>query len=78
MCLAVPMKLVKMENSVGLVELSGIEREVSLDLVPEAKIGDYLLIHAGFAISVIDEKEANETLDTIREYLSFGEEIGNH
>lgn len=76
MCLAVPMKLVRSEKSIGIVELSGIEREVSLDLVPEAKIGDYLLIHAGFAISIIDEKEAKETIETIREYLSYGEENG--
>lgn len=73
MCLAVPMKLVRIENNIGFVEISGIQREISLDLVPECKIGDYLLVHAGFAITIIDEEEANETLNTIREYLSFGE-----
>jgi hydrogenase expression/formation protein HypC len=73
MCLAVPMKLKKIEQDIGFVEVSGIEREVSLTLVPEAKIGDFLLIHAGFAIAVIDEKEAIETLDTIKEYLSYEE-----
>ncbi len=73
MCLAVPMKLKKIEQDVGFVEVSGIEREVSLTLVPEAKVGDFLLIHAGFAIAVIDEKEAIETLDTIKEYLSYEE-----
>lgn len=73
MCLAVPMKLKKIEQDIGFVEVSGIEREVSLTLVPEAKIGDFLLIHAGFAIAIIDEKEAIETLDTIKEYLSYEE-----
>jgi len=63
----------KIEQDVGFVEVSGIEREVSLTLVPEAKVGDFLLIHAGFAIAVIDEKEAIETLDTIKEYLSYEE-----
>jgi hydrogenase expression/formation protein HypC len=73
MCLAVPMKLKKIEQDIGFVEVSGIEREVSLTLVPEAKVGDFLLIHAGFAIAIIDEKEAIETLDTIKEYLSYEE-----
>jgi hydrogenase expression/formation protein HypC len=77
MCLAVPMKLVKKSENIGLVELNGIEREVSLALVPEAEVGNHLLIHAGFAIAVIDNKEAEETLQVIREYLSFGEENGS-
>jgi len=70
MCLAVPMKLLTMSEGNGIVEVSGIEREVSLALVPEAQIGDQLLVHAGFAIAVIDEEEAQETLKVIREYLS--------
>lgn len=78
MCLAVPMKLLKARGDVGIVEISGIEREVCLSLVPDAKIGDYLLIHAGFAIGIIDEKEAEETLETIREYLSYGEKDENN
>jgi len=73
MCLAVPMKLKKKTGELGLVEVSGIEREVSLTLVPEAKVGEHLLIHAGFAIAVIDDEEAEETLKTIREYLAFGD-----
>lgn len=77
MCLAVPMKLMTIEDSTGIVEVSGIEREVSLTLVPEAKVGDHLLIHAGFAIAVIDEEEAQETLKLIREYLSENPPDGN-
>jgi hydrogenase expression/formation protein HypC len=73
MCLAVPMKLIKKDDNLGLVEVSGIEREVSLALVPDAQTGDHLLIHAGFAIAIIDEEEAEETLKLIREYLTHGE-----
>jgi hydrogenase expression/formation protein HypC len=76
MCLAVPMKLIKKDDNLGLVEMSGIEREVSLALVPDAEVGNHLLIHAGFAIAVIDEEEAEETLKLIREYLVFGESDG--
>ena len=67
------MKLKKKSGEIGLVEVSGIEREVSLALVPDAEVGEHLLIHAGFAIAVIDEEEAAETLKIIREYLSFEE-----
>ncbi len=77
MCLAVPMKLMTINDSTGVVEVSGIEREVSLALVPDAKIGDHVLIHAGFAIAVIDEEEAQETLKLIREYLSERVPDGN-
>jgi len=77
MCLAVPMKLIKKDEACGVVEVGGIEREVSLALVPEASLGDHLLIHAGFAIAVIDEEEARETLKLVREYLSEGGSVGN-
>jgi hydrogenase expression/formation protein HypC len=76
MCLAVPMKLIKRDENNGVVEVSGIEREVSLALVPEAEPGNHLLIHAGFAIAIIDEEEAEETLKLIREYLAHGETDG--
>ena len=50
---------------------AGLEQRASLMLVPEAKVGDYVLVHAGFAISVLDEAEANETLDLLREISAF-------
>lgn len=62
MCLAIPMKLVRIEGNKGIVELSGVKKEVSLDLLKEADIGDYLIIHAGFAIEKLDEEEAKKTL----------------
>jgi hydrogenase expression/formation protein HypC len=69
MCLAIPMKLLKIEGNKGLVELSGVKKEVSLDLLREVKIGDYLIIHAGFAIERLNEEEAKKT-------LAIWEEIG--
>ncbi len=67
MCLAVPARLKKAENDVGLIEIGGVEREVSLLLTPEAEVGDYLIVHAGFAINVLDEAEAHATLELLRE-----------
>jgi len=62
MCLAIPALIRSIEGYQGEVEIGGVKRVVSLQLVPEAKIGDYVLIHTGYAISVVDEKEAQETL----------------
>ncbi|MBD3182912.1 HypC/HybG/HupF family hydrogenase formation chaperone [Candidatus Poribacteria bacterium] len=62
MCLAMPGKIIQIEEKMATVDLSGTMRKTSLQLVPEAKIGDYVLLHAGFAIQVMDESEALETL----------------
>jgi len=62
MCWAIPLKLVERQGDVGKVELSGTLREVGLQLVQDAQPGDYLLVHAGFAIQRLDEEEAQETL----------------
>jgi hydrogenase expression/formation protein HypC len=62
MCLAVPVRIVELEGQVGRVELGGVLRDISLVLTPEAQLGDYVLIHTGFAITVLDEEEAQETL----------------
>ncbi len=62
MCLAVPVRIVEKEGQVARIELGGVLREISLVLTPEAQVGDYVLIHTGFAISVLDEQEAQETL----------------
>jgi hydrogenase expression/formation protein HypC len=67
MCLAVPLRLVEVKDNVGQVAESGVTRDVSLELVPEAKPGDHVLVHAGFAIQVLDEAEARATLDLLRE-----------
>jgi hydrogenase expression/formation protein HypC len=67
MCLAIPVKIVKIEGSGGLVEFSGVKKEVGLQLTPDVQIGDYVLLHAGFAIQRIDEEEARKTLELLEE-----------
>ena len=69
MCLAIPGKILSIDKSkIANVDFDGIQREVSLELVPKAQVGDYVLIHAGFAIECIDETEAQKTLDLISEF----------
>lgn len=68
MCLAIPGKVVeRKEGNLATVDILGVTREVSLDLTPSAKPGDYVLIHAGFAIEVVDPEYAQETIDLIKE-----------
>jgi hydrogenase expression/formation protein HypC len=62
MCVAIPVKIKSVNGSMADVEIGGVVRQVSLRLTPEAKENDYVLVHAGFAIHVIDEQEARETL----------------
>ena len=61
MCLAIPAKVVTMDGSIAKVDMMGNERVVSIDLVPEVKSGEFVLVHAGFAISIIDDESAHET-----------------
>jgi hydrogenase expression/formation protein HypC len=71
MCLAVPGKIIEIYEQSGLlmgkIDFGGVVREVCLTYVPEAKIGDYTIIHVGFALNLIDEKEALETLALLDE-----------
>jgi hydrogenase expression/formation protein HypC len=67
MCLAIPMKLIQIKGERGLVEVGNVQREVGLQLIEDVEVGDYLIIHAGFAIQKLDEKEALETLALFRE-----------
>jgi hydrogenase expression/formation protein HypC len=67
MCIAIPARIKSIQDSMARVEIGGVERSASLLLTPEAKPGDYVLIHAGFAIHVIDEQEAMETLKLFQE-----------
>ncbi|NWG02853.1 MAG: HypC/HybG/HupF family hydrogenase formation chaperone [Syntrophaceae bacterium] len=62
MCLSVPGKILKIEKSRAHADVGGFLREISLDLCPNVSIGEYVLIHAGFAIQKVDEKEAEESL----------------
>lgn len=74
MCVAIPARILSIADFTARVEIGGIERTASLRLTPEAKPGDYVLIHAGFAIHVIDEQEARETLKLFREIEALEEE----
>ena len=80
MCLAVPGKIIEITETDGLqmakVDFGGIFREACLDYVPEAKIGDYCVIHVGFAISLLSEEEAMETLDLLKQITNIEEELG--
>ena len=73
MCLSIPGKLIEITAEldeifrVGRVSFDGIIKEVSLTLVPEAKVGDYVLVHVGAAISLIDEEEAKKTFDLLKQ-----------
>ena len=77
MCLAVPAQLVHINESIGTVELTGVPRECSLLLVPEAKIGDWLLVHAGCAVQIVDEEEARLTLEAFRELEELEQDYFN-
>ena len=75
MCLAIPAKILKVKNGVAEVDFGrGVSREVNVMLV-DAKVGDYVLVHAGYAIQVLSEEEAQETLRLWDELLKVEEEI---
>lgn len=69
MCLGIPMKVLKIEGERAVAEIGGAEKEISIVLVDNLKVGDYVIVHAGFAIEKLDEKEALETLELIREIV---------
>jgi hydrogenase expression/formation protein HypC len=67
------MRLIKIEGRLGIVELDGLSRQVGLDLLEDPQIGDYLIIHAGYAIEKLDRDEAEKTLDLFRQIGEAGE-----
>jgi hydrogenase expression/formation protein HypC len=66
MCIGIPVRLVERDEYSGIGEIEGVQRRISLALVPEAKLGDYVLVHAGCGMQVIDEEAAAETLELLR------------
>jgi hydrogenase expression/formation protein HypC len=68
MCLAIPMVLVERNEFEGVAEIDGVQRRISVIYVPEAEVGDFVLVHAGFAIGQVDAEEAAKTLELLREY----------
>ena len=74
MCLAIPALIKSIEGKEAEVEIGGISRRASLWLTPEAKVGDYVLLHTGYAINIVDEEEAEETLRLLEEMAKLVEE----
>lgn len=78
MCLAVPGKIISIEEADatfrnGRVDFAGIIKNVNLSYVPEAKVGDYVVVHVGFALSIVDEKEAQQVFEYLRQMDELGE-----
>ena len=74
MCLAVPALIKTIDGDEAEVDLGGVSRRASLMLTPEAEVGDYVLLHAGYAINIVDQSEAEETLSLLREMARLGED----
>ena len=68
MCLAIPAKVVEKKGDIAKVDFGGAMRDVNVSLV-DAKVGDYVIVHAGFAIQILDEKDARETLEIFSQIL---------
>lgn len=73
MCLAIPVQITSIDGTEAEVEFGGIAQKISVFLTPEARVGDYVLLHAGYAINVLDEEEAQETLRIFEEIALLGE-----
>ena len=70
MCLAIPSRIKKIENNMATIDVEGVQREASLMLLEDARVGDYVIVHAGFAIQKLDEAAARETIDLLREAIA--------
>jgi hydrogenase expression/formation protein HypC len=71
MCLAIPAKIIAIDDTVATIDVDGTERQVSLLLLEDAAVGEYVVVHAGFAIQKIDEEAAMESLKVLREMASL-------
>jgi hydrogenase expression/formation protein HypC len=67
MCLAIPSKVIEIKDNMGVIDVAGVRREASLLLLEEPRVGDWVIVHAGFAIQKIDEAAAQESLRYLRE-----------
>lgn len=77
MCLAIPSQIVEINDGVAVIDVDGVQRDASLLLLEDAAVGDYVIVHAGFAIQKIDEAAAQESLDLLREAAALLEEKRN-
>jgi hydrogenase expression/formation protein HypC len=74
MCLAIPSRIVEIKDGLGIIDADGVIRKVSLLLLDEAQVGDYVIVHAGFALHKIDEEAAMESIKILREALALTEQ----
>lgn len=79
MCLGIPGKIIEIEDTIGMkmakIDFGGVIRSACIEAIPEAKIGDYTIIHAGFALNVLSEAEALDTLNLLQEIADLNEEL---
>lgn len=73
MCLAIPSKIVEIKNNMATLDVDGVKREASLLLLEDASVGDYVIVHAGFAINKLDADAAEETIRLLKEAAAFME-----
>jgi len=80
MCLGIPGKIIEINQTIGVkmakIDFGGVIREACIEAIPEAKIGDFTIIHAGFALNILSEKEALETLSLLQDISDFNNDIG--
>ncbi len=77
MCLAVPSKIIEINDKVAKVDVDGVVRETSIMLMDDVKVGDYVIVHAGFAINKVDEEAALKTLQDMRDLLAASDAANN-
>jgi hydrogenase expression/formation protein HypC len=75
MCLAIPSKITQIVNNMATIDVDGVQRQASLLLLEDAKVGEFVIVHAGFAIQRIDEKAARETLALLKEAAELVEKM---
>ena len=75
MCLAIPSRIVKINNEIATIDVDGVRRQAILLLLEEPRVGDWVIVHAGFAIHKIDESVAQETLQLLRDAASLMEQL---
>lgn len=76
MCLAIPAIIKSIDGMEAEAEIGGISRHISIQLTPEVRVGDYVLVHTGYSISIVEQKDAEDTLEILREMASLAEESG--
>jgi len=78
MCLGIPAKVIELYEANGMkmakVDFGGVIKEACMEYLPEIKLGDYTIVHVGFGLSILDEQEAMETMDLLKQIEVFGEE----